>query len=285
MSASKQTGAPEGKTIEVDGQPIFYTEQGSGEPIILLHGGGPGASGWSNYSRNVAFFANSRRVIVPDLPGFGGSTKAPITGPRFDAYAKAMIGLMDKLKIPKAHVVGNSLGGGTALKMALEAPSRIDKLILMGPAGLASAYTKIPTEGARMIFNYYEDDGPSSAKLEAFIRLMIFDAEKVSKDLIAERYKASIDPEILANPPLTRSRPPQLEELWRDARLAQLPHETLIIWGRDDRVNPLLTADILVNQLPRARLVSLTRCGHWVQWERPEAFNSTVEAFLQEAAA
>jgi 4,5:9,10-diseco-3-hydroxy-5,9,17-trioxoandrosta-1(10),2-diene-4-oate hydrolase len=275
-SASK----PESKFSKVGGKAVHYVELGQGEPLMLLQGGGPGASGWSNYNRNAAALAAKYRVIIPDIPGYGGSYKDPITGPRFAAYADAFLGLMDNLGIAKTHVVGNSLGGGAAIKMALEAPARIDKLILMGPAGLITAYTTVPTEGARMIFEYYGGTGPSKDKLEAFIRLMIYDSSKLTDALLTERYQASIDPEILANPPLGKGQVPILEELWRDPRLSKLPHETLLLWGRNDRVNPLFTAEILMNQLPNARMVSFTKCGHWVQWEKADAFNALVTSFL-----
>ena len=270
----------EGKTAVVDGRPIYYLDLGKGTPIVLLHGGGPGASGFSNYNRNIEALQAKYRLIIPDLPGFGRSSKAPISGPRYAAYAAAVLGLLDQLEISKAHFVGNSLGGGTALKTALDAPQRVDKLVLMGPAGLHSAYTKVPTEGARMIFEYYGGDGPSKAKLKAFIQLLIYDSSALTDALLEQRYQASIDPEVIANPPLSRSHPPILEELWRDPRLSQLPHKTLLLWGREDRVNPLFTAEILMNQLPNACMVSFTKCGHWVQWEKAEAFNGFVTNFL-----
>ncbi len=271
---------PEGHFSSCNSHDIHYIDTGSGDPLVLLHGGGPGASGWSNYSRNVEVLSERYRVIIPDLPGYGDSSKTSIQGPRFTAYASAMARLLDNLNIEKAHFIGNSLGGGTALKLALDAPDRIKKLILMGPAGLITACGKSPTEGMRMIFNYYEGSGPSREKLNAFIRLMVHEDENVSDELVDGRYQASIAPDILENPPLGKGNIPVLEELWREAGLSTLPHETLILWGREDRVNPLATADILMNQLPNARMVSFSKCGHWVQWERAKAFNSIVTAFL-----
>src|SRR4051794_31996672 len=210
MSANQDPRA-DGKVSLVDGKPIYYLDIGKGEPLVLIHGGGPGAGGWSNYNRNVDALGAKYRLIIPDLPGYGGSDKSPITVPRYGAYAKAMNGLLDNLGIAKTHVVGNSLGGGTAIKMAFETPKRIDKLVLMGPAGLSSAYSKLPTEGARMIFEYYAGSGPSREKLDAFIRLMIFDSSNLTEELLEQRYQASIVPEIIANPPLSLKQMPILE--------------------------------------------------------------------------
>ena len=126
---------PESHFVSVDGVKLHYHDIGSGPPLLLLHGGGPGASGLSNYSRNIATLAAEYRLIIPDLVGYGQSDKPELHGPRFAIYAKGILGLMSAIGIERAHVVGNSLGGGTAIKMVLDAPERIGKLVLMGPAG------------------------------------------------------------------------------------------------------------------------------------------------------
>lgn len=271
-----------GQKSLVDGKVIHYYDLGprDAEPLMLIHGGGPGASGTSNYSRNIDALSAKYRLIIPDMPGYGGSYKDAITGPRYAAYSKALLGLLDNLDIPKAHIVGNSLGGGAALLMALDAPDRVGRLVLMGPAGLMTAHSSLPTEGARMIIGYYGGSGPSKEKLHDFLKLMIYDSSNLTDQLLEQRYQASIAPDIMDNPPLGRGQLPILEEIWRDPRLAKMPHETLVLWGRDDRVNLLATAEILLNQLRNARFVTFTQCGHWVQWERAQAFNSLVSSFL-----
>jgi 4,5:9,10-diseco-3-hydroxy-5,9,17-trioxoandrosta-1(10),2-diene-4-oate hydrolase len=271
-----------GQKSLVDGKVIHYYDAGArdAEPLMLIHGGGPGASGLSNYSRNIDALGAKYRLIIPDMPGYGDSNKDAITGPRYAAYSKSMLGLLDNLQIAKAHIVGNSLGGGAALLMALDAPERVGRLVLMGPAGLMTAHSAMPTEGARMIIGYYGGSGPSKDKLHEFLKLMIYDASNLTEELLEERYQASIAADILENPPLGRGQLPILEEIWRDPRLAKMPHETLVLWGRDDRVNLLATSQILLNQLRNARFVTFTQCGHWVQWERAQAFNTLVPSFL-----
>ena len=197
-----------GRTVHVGGKPLHFMDVGKGDPVVLIHGGGPGASGASNYRRNIDALSSRYRLVIPDLPGYGQSDKSRITGPRYAAYANAMLGLLDELGIKRAHFVGNSLGGGAALKLALETPERVDKLVLMGPAGLVSAYTRVPTEGARLIINYYGGEGPSREKLAAFIRVLLYDASNLTPELLEERYQASIDPELVANPPFEKRVPP-----------------------------------------------------------------------------
>ncbi|ABQ70523.1 alpha/beta hydrolase fold [Rhizorhabdus wittichii RW1] len=271
---------PQSHFADVDGVKYHYHDIGTGEPLILIHGGGPGASGWSNYSRNVEALSRQFRLIIPDLVGYGQSDKPVLEGPRFGIYAKGMLGLMSRIGIEKAHVVGNSLGGGTAIKMALEAPDRIGRLILMGPAGLLAPSTPMPTLGVRQIMEFYGGEGPTREKLRAFLQTMVYDSSFLTEELLDGRIAAATQPDLLANPPLGRGGPPPIEALWKE-NLAGITHDTLILWGREDRVNPMDMHLTLLAQLPNAQFTVFTRCGHWVQWEKAKAFNALVASFVR----
>ena len=125
-------------TVIVGGKKIFYAETGTGPTVLLLHGGGPGASGVSNYSRNIDALAKNFRVIVPDLPGYGRSTKGVDQPDPFGYLANGIRGLMNQLGIDTAHLVGNSYGGACALRLALDTPDRVEKMVLMGPGGIGT---------------------------------------------------------------------------------------------------------------------------------------------------
>src|SRR6201995_2829092 len=125
-------------TICVAGKPIFVAEAGSGTPVVMLHGGGPGASGVSNYSRNIDALAQHFRVIVPDMPGYGRSAKGVDQSDPFGYLADMIRGLLDELGLGTAALVGNSYGGAAALRLALGTPHRVDKLVLMGPGGIGT---------------------------------------------------------------------------------------------------------------------------------------------------
>lgn len=271
------------RIVDVAGKPIFLTEAGTGPPVVLLHGGGPGASGLSNYSRNVDALAAHFRVIVPDMPGYGRSVKGVERDDPFGYLADMMRGLVDELGIGTAHFVGNSYGGAAALRLALDTPDRIGKLVLMGPGGIGTTRSR-PSAGLKSLLSYYGGDGPSRDKLATFIRrYLVYDGASVPEELIDLRYRASIDPEVVANPPLRR--PPGLRSLWRmdlsrDRRLRHLMTPTLILWGRDDKVNRPAGGPMLLNLLPNAQLVMTARTGHWVQWERAELFNRLAIDFL-----
>lgn len=153
----------------------------------------------------------------------------------------------------------------------------------MGPGGIGTT-RGLPTDGLKSLLSYYGDDGPSREKLAAFIRTyLVYDGAAVPDELIDLRYQASIDPEVVANPPLRR--PSGLRTLWRmdltrDKRLRRLATPTLVLWGRDDKVNRPAGGPMLLNLMPNAELVMTSHTGHWMQWERAELFNQLVTEFL-----
>jgi 4,5:9,10-diseco-3-hydroxy-5,9,17-trioxoandrosta-1(10),2-diene-4-oate hydrolase len=272
------------RVVRVNGKDIFVANTGTGPPVVLLHGGGPGASGLSNYARNIEPLAQHFRVIVPDMPGYGRSAKGVDGSDPFGYLADHIRGMLDVLDIDRAHLVGNSYGGSCALRLALDTPHRVDKLVLMGPGGVGTT-RGLPTAGLKSLLGYYGGDGPSLDKLRTFIRTyLVYDGDTVPESLIQTRYESSIDPEVIANPPL--QRPSGLRTLWRmdftrDARLAKLATPTLVIWGRDDKVNKPSGAAMLGQRMPNADVLLTANTGHWVQWERADFFNAVATAFLK----
>jgi 4,5:9,10-diseco-3-hydroxy-5,9,17-trioxoandrosta-1(10),2-diene-4-oate hydrolase len=275
------------RTVLVAGKPIFVAQAGSGPAVVMLHGGGPGASGVSNYSRNIDALAQQFRVIVPDLPGYGRSVKGVDQSDPFGYLADTMRGLLDELGLASAHLVGNSYGGAAALRLALDTADRVDKLVLMGPGGIGTT-RGAPTAGLKTLLSYYSG-GPSRAKLENFIRTyLVYDGKSVPDELIDLRYAASIDPEVVANPPLRRPSGPKAlwrMDLTRDRRLKHLRTPSLVLWGRDDKVNRPSGGPLLAKMLPHAELVMTSHTGHWLQWERAQLFNQLVSEFLSDRSA
>ena len=153
----------------------------------------------------------------------------------------------------------------------------------MGPGGIGTT-RGLPTDGLKSLLSYYGGEGPSREKLATFIRTyLVYDGAAVPDDLIDLRYQASLDPEVVASPPL--QRPSGLRTLWRmdltrDKRLRHLPNPTLVLWGRDDKVNRPTGGPLLLKTMPNAELVMTSHTGHWMQWERAELFNQLVADFL-----
>lgn len=277
----------EGKYAEVGGGlRLHYHEAGAehAETVVMLHGGGPGASAWSNFSRNIEVFAQSYRVLAVDQPGFGKSDK-PTEHPQYFTHSStAVVGLLDALGVGKAHLVGNSLGGGAAVRLALDHPDRAGRLVLMGPGGLSTnLFAPDPTEGVKALGRFAAPPGPSKEKLAAFLRLMVFDPALITDELVEERYANASTPESLAAMRAMGASfaGADYEQgmLWRDAY--KLRQRVLLIWGREDRVNPLDGALLALKTIPRAQLHVFGRCGHWAQVEKFDEFNRLALDFLR----
>lgn len=260
---------------------LRYHEAGQGEPVLFLHGGGPGASSWGNFNRNIGPLSARYRVLALDLPGFGKSSRKFPSTNLLAYYAGVVRDFLDALKIDKVHLIGNSLGGGTALKFALLYPARAGRIVAMGTAGSLAVITVTPTEGLRHLLNYYAGEGPSVAKLKAIVNCMVYDASAFPDDLIQARYEATLDPDAIAKSPLRheKGQPFPIEPVWTD-NLTGISHDVLLIWGREDRVVPMDAAFILLKQIARARLHVFPQCGHWAQWEKADEFNALVSDFI-----
>jgi 2-hydroxy-6-oxonona-2,4-dienedioate hydrolase/4,5:9,10-diseco-3-hydroxy-5,9,17-trioxoandrosta-1(10),2-diene-4-oate hydrolase len=217
------------------------------------------------------------------MPGYGRSAKGVDRDDPFGYLADHIRGMLDELGINRAHLVGNSYGGSCALRLALDTPHRVDRLVLMGPGGVGTT-RGLPAPGLKSLLAYYGGEGPTLEKLRTFIRTyLVFDGDAVPESLIESRYAASIDPDVVANPPL--QRPAGLGTLWRmdftrDRRLSSLETPTLVIWGRDDKVNKPGGAAMLAERMPNADVLITANTGHWVQWERADFFNAVATAFL-----
>jgi len=257
---------------------------GGGLPLVMLHGGGPGASSWSNFGGCLDRFAERFRVLLVDQPGFGKSDKPAVEGHYFSFAAERLAALLDELGIERVHLLGNSLGGGTAVRFALTYPERVGRLILMGPGGLAlNVFSPDPTEGTKRLFAFGAPPGASKEKMEAFLRSMVVDQSLVTDELVEERYASATAPgaqEAMASMGASFMDPDTFEQgmLWREAH--RLSRPTLLMWGREDRVNPLDGALAALKLIPRASLHVFPNCGHWAQIEAADEFFSVASGYL-----
>ncbi|MFE3222134.1 4,5:9,10-diseco-3-hydroxy-5,9,17-trioxoandrosta-1(10),2-diene-4-oate hydrolase [Nocardia sp. NPDC059228] len=263
---------------------LHYHEAGvgNGPTIVLLHGGGPGASSWSNFAKNIPVLAKDFHVLAVDQPGFGRSDK-PTEHPQYFVHsASALKDLLDTLGITeRVHLLGNSLGGGAATRFALDYPDRAGKLVLMGPGGLSTnLFAPDPTEGVKLLSKFNFE--PTKENLEAFLRIMVFDQKLITPELVEERFASASQPESLA---ATRAMGKSFAGadfakgmIWRDAFKLRQP--VLMIWGREDRVNPIDGALVALKMVPRVQLHVFGGCGHWAQLEKFDEFNRLATDFL-----
>ncbi len=272
------------KTVTVDGFELRYHEAGSGPALVLLHGSGAGVSGWANFGGNLDILAQHFRCLIVDQPGFGASARPDVYDRNYlRIAADAVLGLMDELGVAKAHLLGNSMGGAVATLLAAEHPDRAERLVLMAPGGVGvNILGPEPSEGIRRLLDFNADPTPERAV--DWLKTMVFDQAVLTEELIAARTAAASDPrqtKALADAYATFYNPAFADPVPLWARLRGIGHEVLMLWGRDDRVTPVEGALLPARQLPRADLRIFSRCGHWVQVERKDAFERAVVDFLE----
>ncbi|MBV6274087.1 alpha/beta fold hydrolase [Alcaligenaceae bacterium CGII-47] len=260
---------------------LHYNDTGSAkQTVVMLHGSGPGASGWANFNRNIEpLMAAGYRVILLDCPGWSKSDTVICKGSRSELNARALKGLMDTIGLDKAHIIGNSMGGHSAVAFALAHPERVDKLVLMGGGtGGVSAFSPMPTEGIKLIGALYRT--PTIENLKRMMNVFVYDTSQLTEALFQTRLENMLTRlDHLENfVKSVEANPKQFPDVGH--RLGEIAAPTLVIWGRDDRFVPLDTGLRLITGLQDAQLHVFSRCGHWAQWEHADKFNRMVLDFL-----
>ena len=273
------------RSVTTNDWSLRYYEAGTGHPVVLLHGSGPGATGWSNYEPNIAALAQHFRVLAVDMPGWGGSDAIGADdADRYD-HVETLVQFLDALGIARAAVVGNSMGGVTALRFAAVHPDRISHLITMG--AVSSPRPKLfgpangPTEGLKTLFRGYRD--PSVETIRQLVNVMTFDPAFATDALVEQRARdAQARPDHLANfLALAIAGKGPIPKWASSEQIAGIGAPTLLIHGRDDRVVHFENSLELVSLIPNSRLLLLGRCGHWAQLEHAAEFNRTVTEFIK----
>lgn len=274
---------PDGKYIQAGNLKIHYHEFGSGYPLICIHGAGPGATGWSNFKGNVGDLSKHFRTLLIDMPQYGKSDKPVIKVSRQSYLATSIRDFMDSLGIKKAHFIGNSMGGQAGLKLAIDCPEKVDRLVIIGSGAIkaGSIFQPMPLEAIRNISNYYKGEGPTPGKMREVLESLVYDRSKITDDLVQERFEASNDPELVE---LFGKQPagPQ-DDLYAD--LPNLKAKTLIVWGQDDRAGALDVGLLMLRRLPDARMHIFSKCGHWAHVEHRDEFDRLVLQFFMAAGA
>lgn len=276
---------PEGKHIQAGSDCYYVIEQGAGDPVLFLHGGGPGCTAWSDFGVVAPLFAQSKRCVMPDLLQYGQSSKATITGPMWTHHAASITRLMDAVAIEQADFVCNSWGGSIALCLAAEHPERVRSLTITGSMPVFyGPLAPLPEQGRRgrnARDAYYGGTGPSQEKMRQLIeRLEWYDVSLLPEETVSMRYKQSLNAEEMAL--AAHSDNPRGE--WQDLtkELAQISAPVLFCWGLQDA---FLTPDypmMLTAMVQRGQLHILDACSHHLQEERPKHYYSVVNAFLNQ---
>lgn len=271
------------KTASVNGHRIAYLDQGQGPTLILIHGYGGSMWQWE-YQQNP--LAAHFRVITPDLIGSGLSDR-PDLDYRPEELIESVHGLMDALGLSTATLIGNSMGGGVAIGMALTYPERVERLILIdglpdhvrerlaSPLMQRAVNTRVPAWLARVGAWLF-----GSHTMDAVLKEIVYDQTLVTPAILdrSNRNRQRAD---MIEPLLSIRDNLPLWERHFATRLHEIRHRTLILWGEQDRLFPPQVGRDLQAAIPQARLIMIPEAGHIPQWEQPQAVNRHLIDFLQ----
>jgi pimeloyl-ACP methyl ester carboxylesterase len=272
------------RQISTDAGVLRYHEAGDGEPLLFLHGSGPGVTGWRNFRGVLGTFAEHFRCLILEFPGFGVSDDF---GGHPMITAQGAVGtFVDALELESVHIVGNSMGGGVGINYAIRHPNKVRRLVTIGGIG-TNVFSPGPSEGIRLLQDFTEN--PSRQRLVDWLTSMVYDPSLVTDELIEERWALATEPSTLESARRMYGKP-AFAQMMAAMRASDAPmpwavmHKvkapTLLTWGRDDRVSPLDMALIPMRTIPNAELHVFPNCGHWAMIEAKDAFESTVLAFL-----
>ena len=264
-----------GHKVLANGIATNYHDMGQGSPVMLIHGSGPGVSAWANWRLVMPKLAEQHRVLALDMVGFGFTDRPAGQVYNMDHWVAHAVGFMDAMGIEKTHLVGNSFGGGLALALAIRHPERVERLVLMGSVGVPFDITP----GLDAVWGYT----PSFENMRHIMDLFAYSRDLVNDELAQLRYEASIRPGFQES---YAQMFPAPRQRWVDgmtspeAAIKSLPHDTLVIHGREDRIIPPSTSHTLAQWIPRSQLHVFGQCGHWTQIEHAKRFAHLLNDFF-----
>ena len=271
------------RELPTDEGTLRYHEVGDGPPLLLLHGSGPGVTGWRNYRGNLPALARHFRCLVLEFPGFGVSD--PTAENPMAAAPKAVLRFLEGLGLDHVDVIGNSLGGFVAAHLAVARKDLFRRIVTIGGVG-RNIFSPMPSEGLNLLVEFAEN--PTRENLVQWLRAMVHDPQLITEELIEERWSSATDPATLESSRRIYGRQAMAatvaaqsasdQPLW--AALHKITAPTLLTWGRDDRVTPLENALLPMPTIPKAELHVLPNCGHWAMIEQKAAWESVVLTFL-----
>jgi len=270
-------------TVEVNGERVAYLDVGQGQPVILIHGFGGSMWQWEHQQQPLSA---EFRLITPDLIGSGLSTKPEIEY-RPEQMLDYFIGFMDALGIRQVALVGNSMGAGLAMGMALTYPDRVSQLVLID--GLpANVRERLTSPSIKRALDTAAPSWLASFGNWLFGGVMI---ESVLKEIVHD--PTLLTPAVIERSNRNRQRPGIMRPLmtvrdtlplWESGfakRIGEIRHPTLILWGEEDRVFPLPAGEDLQRTIKGSALVRIPKAGHIPQWERPDLANRAMIEFLR----
>lgn len=269
-------------TVQTDKGELHYHVAGDGPPLLLLHGSGPGVSGWANYAGNLPVFAEHFTTYVLDFPGFGKSYASD--GNPMMAALPATVDFLDAMSLGPVPVVGNSMGGNIAAGLAAHHPDRVSRLVTIGGVGVP-VFSASPPEGIKLLMQFVAD--PTRERLMEWMVSMVYDTAILTEEFVEMRWKTASDPAALADVKKlfsVGSMSAMTDRASQSNRavdtMTKIKAPTLLTWGRDDRVTPLDSCLLPMRLIEKCELHVFYDCGHWAMIERKAEFENVVLSYL-----
>lgn len=266
-----------GHSVDIGGMNVNYLDEGAGDVVILLHGSGPGVTGYANWRLLIPALSGDFRVLAPDVVGFGYTENPPGFEYNLPNWIDFIIRFMDSLGVKKASFVGNSFGGALSLAVAAKHPDRVHRFVMMGAAGIKFDIT----DGLRKVWGYK----PSFENMRELMNVFAFRGDLISDEIVESRYQASLRPGY--QEAYEKLFPEPMQEKLDGLRLSEeeisaVEHPVLLVHGREDIIVPVACSLRANTLLKNSDLHVYSHCGHWTQFERAAEFNALVHNFLSQ---
>jgi 4,5:9,10-diseco-3-hydroxy-5,9,17-trioxoandrosta-1(10),2-diene-4-oate hydrolase len=275
MTQDRPPSPPFGRLVKLkQGYEMHYLEHGSGPAVVFVHGSGPGVNAYSNFFPNYrAIAAAGYRCVLPDMIGFGWSSKPDDIDYTLELFVPTLWEFLDLLKIERCVLVGNSLGGAISMKLAIDHPELVEKLIVMGPGGIEARETYFKMPGIQKMVSQFVGSGFDRPGLRRLLELLAYDPNTISDELLEQRFNIlQTQPKaVLARMSITDLTP----------ELGKLRGPLLGFWGVEDQFCPASGYEKILRAVPDSRFIMYSRCGHWAMIERAEDFNRNAIEFLK----
>jgi 4,5:9,10-diseco-3-hydroxy-5,9,17-trioxoandrosta-1(10),2-diene-4-oate hydrolase len=275
MTQDRPPSPPFGRLVKLkQGYEMHYLEHGSGPAVVFVHGSGPGVNAYSNFFPNYRAIATAGyRCVLPDMIGFGWSSKPDDIDYTLELFVPTLREFLDLLKIERCVLVGNSLGGAISMKLAIDHPERVEKLIVMGPGGIEARETYFKMPGIQKMVSQFVGSGFDRPGLRRLLELLAYDPNTITDELLEQRFNIlQTQPKaVLARMSITDLTP----------ELGKLRGPLLGFWGVEDQFCPASGYEKILRAVPDSRFIMYSRCGHWAMIERAEDFNRNAIEFLK----
>ena len=275
MSAQNSQNPPFGKLVTLSsGYEMHYTEHGKGPAVVFIHGSGPGANAHSNFFPNVGPISQAGfRCILPDMIGFGYSSKPAGIDYTLDLFAPTLREFLDRIGVQSCVFIGNSLGGAIAMRLAIDDPPRATKLVMTGPGGIETREVYFRMPGIQKMVSGFVGAGFDREGLKRMLALLSYDPKHVTDELVEQRLNVlqTQPKDVLARMSITDLTP----------ELERIRCPLLGFWGIEDQFCPASGYEKILRAVPDSRFIMYARTGHWVMIEQAADFNRNVIDFLR----